>query len=147
MNEKFLWLIANNYDNLSEWKSVAITGLTLQLSDIQNIEARHLIADGLKECFYQCLLKWRVKEPENCYLNYFLGVILLSKLNKSCEMVNSLRDNILNASKESKLHEEKAISRLRFYLTSLVNKKTTAINENKLKVNYCFWNKKEIFLN
>lgn len=133
MNEKFLWLIANNYDNLSEWKAVAINGLGLQLSDTQNIEARNLIADGLKECFYQCLLKWRVKEPENCYFNYFLGVILLSKLNKPCEMVYSLRDNILNASKATKLHEENAISRLRFYLTSLVNKKTTAINENKLK--------------
>ncbi len=138
MNEKFLWLIANNYDNLSEWKTVAITGLGLQLSDVQTIEARYLIADGLKECFYQCLLKWRVKEPENCYLNYFLGVILLVKLKKSSDMVNNLRDNVLNASAEPKVHQENASSRLRFYLNSLAKNKTTAINENKLKVNYYF---------
>ena len=125
MNEKVLWLISNHYDNLNEWKSVAINGLGLQLGDVQTIQARHLIADGLKECFYQCLLKWRVKEPENCYLNYFLAVVLLAKLKKPLEMVNSLRDNILKNSQEPHV-DNTAANRLRFYLTSLATKKTTA---------------------
>ena len=34
------------------------------------IEAKYLMKDSLKECFYQMLLKWRLKEPENCYLEY-----------------------------------------------------------------------------
>ena len=74
LTEKQLWIITNNYENLSDWKRICLTlGLTAQ--DVQCIESQYLQYEGLKECFYQSLLRWRMREPENCYLAYFNQVL------------------------------------------------------------------------
>jgi hypothetical protein len=36
------------------------------------IESMYLNKDGLRECFYQMLLKWRLRSPENCNFAYLL---------------------------------------------------------------------------
>lgn len=130
MNEKYLWLIANNYSNLAEWKSVSLE-LGLDKSDLQIIQARYLISDGLKECFYQCLLKWRLKEPEHCYLGYFLN-ILRFKLDKSNEEIFKLKEAILAESSRQVSH--KSTTMLKFYLSNLEQKKQTKLNESRLKM-------------
>ncbi len=38
------------------------------------IETKYTV-DGIKECFYQMLLKWRLKSPENCNLQYLMAVL------------------------------------------------------------------------
>ena len=61
--------MTENAETLANWK---LTGKLLNLSEqeLLVIEAKYLMKDSLKECFYQMLLKWRLKEPENCYLEY-----------------------------------------------------------------------------
>ena len=69
MSEIELWIIAELNDNIENWKlSGKLLGLTDQ--ELLVIESKYLAKDSLKECFYQMLLKWRLKEPENCYLEY-----------------------------------------------------------------------------
>ncbi len=72
MNERDLWILACEYPALSEWKKVAIDCLDLDGNDLFNIECKYLIRDGIKECFYQSLLLWRLRDPENCNKSYFL---------------------------------------------------------------------------
>ena len=129
MNEKHLWLIADSYPNLNEWKEVSLE-LGLESSDIQIIQARYMLSDGLKECFYQCLLKWRLKKPEYCYLNYFLNIIKF-KFNESNEQISKLKEIILTTSSSSM---SQSAAMLKFYLKNLEQKKKSKLNESTLKM-------------
>jgi hypothetical protein len=44
--------------------------LSLTQQELLVIETKYLVKDSLKECFYQMLLRWRLKEPENCYFEF-----------------------------------------------------------------------------
>jgi hypothetical protein len=69
LSEIELWYLVELNGNLENWKFI---GKLLSLTDqeLLVIESKYLAKDCLKECFYQMLLKWRLKEPENCYLEY-----------------------------------------------------------------------------
>lgn len=47
----------------------------LNNQEILMIESKYMTKDGLKECFYQMLLKWRLHSPENCNFAYLLKII------------------------------------------------------------------------
>lgn len=126
LDEKYLWLITSKYERLNEWKLISIA-LGLEISDVQIIQAKYLISDGLKECFYQCLLKWRLKQPEHCYLDYFLN-ILKHKLNKSNEFIMNLKQQLANTSTQT------ANDMLQLYLTSLQNKRDLNVAKLQLKL-------------
>ena len=86
LDERQLWLIANEYDKpLSEWKLVA-EALGVSEQDVECIE--HVHARAPKECLYQTLLKWRLREPDNCQLAYLSRVLAnAAQLHKSSELV------------------------------------------------------------
>lgn len=94
LNEKHLWMITNEYENLEEWKQLA-KHLSLTEHDTQIIETKYLARDGLNECFYQCLLKWRLKQPENCTFNY-LASVLSKKFQKSKNFIKKLNPRYPN---------------------------------------------------
>lgn len=117
LDEKSLWLIANEYDNLLEWKRLAARlGLTRQ--DIQIIESKYLHKDGIVECLYQVLLKWRVREPENSSFAYFKNVLMQSrkllknKKEKFFLKIDKIQEN-------NSINNEKNINKLRFYIKLL----------------------------
>ena len=95
MSEASLWRLANEYACLNEWKTLG-TCLGLDDNDICAIESRYLIRDGLKECFYQCMLTWHLRQPENCSLSYFFKV--LKRLNKPIEFIERLEERLINKS-------------------------------------------------
>ena len=128
MNEKCLWSIANHYDNLNEWKKISII-LGLEICDVQMIQAKYLISDGLKECFYQSLLKWRLKEPENCYLNYFLNKLYMN-LNKTFDFINKLKDDITSKKTKNKT----IFNMFQFYLTGLERKYEICLDKKKVSI-------------
>ena len=109
MNEKELWNLTNKYSDLSDYKELSIA-LGLDKNDVSTIESKYLNREGLKECFYQCLLTWRLQRPENCSLEYFVQV-LANKLNKTTEFIKQLTSRILLKSKEDKNKET-----LNFYI-------------------------------
>lgn len=78
MDDKALWTIANEFDALDDWKSLAKC-LTLSNQDVLLIEHKY---DDLLERFYQMLIRWRLRQPENCNWN-FLSRIIIQKFNKS----------------------------------------------------------------
>ena len=59
-----------------EWKAIA-RNLCLSESDIYLFEAKHLYKDGIRECCYQMLLKWRELYPSDCCL-YNLCIKLIN---------------------------------------------------------------------
>ncbi|RNA43765.1 hypothetical protein BpHYR1_031298 [Brachionus plicatilis] len=67
LDDRALWTIANEYEPLDDWKSVAKC-LALSNQDILLIEHKH---HDLLECFYQMLVRWRLRQPENCNWNFF----------------------------------------------------------------------------
>ncbi len=77
---------------MKEYRDISV-GLGLDENEISIVESKYLARDGLKECFYQCLLTWRLQEPENCTLNYFLQV-LERKVNKSNEFIEQLKHRL-----------------------------------------------------
>jgi hypothetical protein len=121
MSEYHLWLITNSYDNLLEWKDLAAS-LGLSQQEIQLIESRFINRDGLKECFYQTLLKWRIKEPENCtFANFFQ--ILSVRLSKNADFLASLTKSVSEFVRKSELDEFKSERPvLKSYLASLMSK-------------------------
>lgn len=71
LDDKTLWTICNEYDTLDDWKLLAKC-LGLGNQDILLIEHKY---NDLLECFYQMLIRWRLRQPENCNLNFLLKVI------------------------------------------------------------------------
>jgi len=133
LNEKHLWLLTNAYDNLDEWKMLAMR-LNLTKQDVDVIEFNHSSSlDGLRECFYQCLLKWRLIQPENCHFT-FLCKIILNKFEKTNEFIENLAQVMFFKEKsESREREYKQI--LNNYLGSLLSKNTnTKTRELSLKL-------------
>lgn len=100
MNEKDLWNLTNKYSDLSDYKELSL-GLGLEKNDVLIIESKYLSRDGLKECFYQCLLTWRLQMPENCSLEYFIQV-LENNLNKDAEFIQQLTSRVLLESSVAK---------------------------------------------
>lgn len=95
LSEKHLWLLTNAYDHLSEWKSLAMS-LNLSRQDIDLIEFNYLNSqDGLRECFYQCLLKWRLIQPENCHFSFLCNLLVSKKFNKPSVLIESLAKSML----------------------------------------------------
>ena len=64
LNEKNLWH-ASGYV-FQEWKSIA-RSLLLSENDICLIDDKYYLKDGLRECCYQMLIKWRELYPNECY--------------------------------------------------------------------------------
>ena len=60
--------------------------MSLTEQELLIIETKYLAKDSLKECFYQMLLKWRLKEPENCYLEH-----LCKKLQMNVNKFNNFK--------------------------------------------------------
>lgn len=87
LSEIELWYLVELNGNLENWK---FSGKLLNLSDqeLLVIESKYLAKDCLKECFYQMLLKWRLKEPENCYLEYLCKKLEIN-VNKFISFKNS----------------------------------------------------------
>lgn len=92
MSETYLWHLANKYSDLKEYCKIAV-GLGLEENEISIIESKHLARDGLRECFYQCLLTWRLQNPENCTINYFLQM-LEQKIDKPKEFIEQLKNRL-----------------------------------------------------
>lgn len=82
--------MANRHENLLQWKSIAFE-LGLKNSEIQEIESKFKLRDGLAECLYQVLLKWRLKNIDTCSIKY-----LESKLDL-CEFNENNYEELLNA--------------------------------------------------
>lgn len=93
MNERQLWTLACKYSNLSEYRSIALA-LGVDGTDVQVIEAKYLMRDGPRECLYQCLLTWRLNQPDSCSLEQFMETLSI-KLNKSDEFIQGLKQQIL----------------------------------------------------
>lgn len=108
MTESELWRLAQKYPDLSEYTLVAVA-LGIDRADIQIIESKYLSRDGLRECFYQCLLTWRLNQPENCTLENFLKVLIT--LNKTSEFINNLKQQF-----ESNIVSPKNKNTLSMYL-------------------------------
>lgn len=105
LDEKDLWVLTSLHERLDEWKQVA-KRLGLSERDLQLIEAKHLTRDGIDECLYQALLKYRTREPENCYLENVVRALDVS--------VESVREYF--ASPHDK--EKESSVRLAFYAAS-----------------------------
>ena len=95
MNEGQLWDLACKYGRLNEYRSVALA-LGVDETDIQIIESKHLARDGLKECFYQCLLTWRLNQPDSCSLERFADT-LATQLEKCESFVEELKQRLVAA--------------------------------------------------
>ncbi|CAF0823298.1 unnamed protein product [Brachionus calyciflorus] len=111
LDDKILWIISNEYENLNEWKTLG-NSLGLSAQDILLIE--HKYKNDLLECFYQCLLKWRLRQPENCnwkFLSKFL------KLNQSILESKNSR-NYLEKMLESKQIDNLKLSEKFFWFAS-----------------------------
>lgn len=93
LDDKALWTITNEYDTLDDWKSLAKC-LGLSNQDILLIEHKY---DDLLECFYQMLIRWRLRQPENCNWNY-LSKIINQKFNKSIHL-DTKKDSLVYHSK------------------------------------------------
>lgn len=134
MNEKHLWSLTLNYDNLNEWKSIASL-LNLSKQDIDLIEFNYLSArDGLRECFYQCLLKWRLIQPENCYFSY-LSKLLVLKLNKTNRFILKLAKSMHVLLDENyNLFKNESISLLNYYIGILNKYNNKEINLNEFEL-------------
>jgi len=133
LTEKQLWLITNEYDNLLEWKSLG-KHLNLNEQDLQLIESKYLHKEGLKECLYQCLLKWRLYEPENCNLLYLIDQFELH-MNKSEEFVQNLKQKLCN---DAKPVQKETRNIYNYYLKSLLMKKKLKISDlnlNEIQLN------------
>ncbi len=120
LNERHLWLLTNTYDNLDEWKMLAVRlGLTKQ--DIDVIEFSYSSSfDGLRECFYQCLLKWRLIQPENCYFT-FLCKIIQTKFEKTKEFIENLAQ-VMFVKERSESRDRECKQILSTYLETLSSK-------------------------
>lgn len=88
LNERDFWLIANVYDNLNEWRLLA-NALDLSEHDVQLIEAKHLQRDGLDECLYQVLIRWRLQSENPCTMRALVD-LLGTKLNKTGPFLDQL---------------------------------------------------------
>ena len=109
LGERHLWLLTNAYDNLGEWKTLA-TLLDLSTQDVDLIEFNYLSSvDGLRECFYQCLLKWRLIQPENCHFSYLCKVLTSKKLAKSLSLIERLAQTLLRANEQQKDAESRSM--------------------------------------
>jgi hypothetical protein len=124
MSENSLWLLANEYDDLLEWKTLGAS-LSLSAQDLQQIECKYLSKEGPRECLYQALLKWRLREPENCHLKYFLVDILRNKLSKSEEFLARLSQKLSKNDDQNESSKKK----LNFYLKQLLIKTKHRKNE------------------
>lgn len=111
MSEKHLWNLANSYAALNEYKEIAI-GLGVDETDILITESKYLVRDGLKECFYQCLLTWRLNQPENCSLEYFCQV-LKNKLHRDDDQIEKFLKKLTEANSESS--NQKNLNKLKSY--------------------------------
>ncbi len=120
LTERHLWLLTNAYDNLAEWKLLAMR-LNLTKQDTDVIEFNYSSSlDGLRECFYQCLLKWRLIQPENCYFT-FLCKIILNKFEKTNEFIENLAQaTFFKCKNEARERDCKKI--LNTYLDTLLSK-------------------------
>jgi hypothetical protein len=128
LTERELWLAANAYDNLLEWRELA-SHLGLTSAEIQTIEFKYSARDGLAECLYQSLLKWRVREPERCNLNELCS-ILRDKFNKNVTFLNTFAYEITRTSREAVKTDER--NRLGGYLKSLSNKSSSVKADQSL---------------
>ena len=117
LNESNLWNLANVYENLSEWTLVGKC-LGLNNNDINSVRLRHLKKDGLKECFYQSLLLFRQREPENCNFEY-LTRVLATKLDKNSESIKKLESDLF----KRKNKNMKNYKKLKFYLNKFIESK------------------------
>lgn len=101
LSEKHLWLLTNAYDSLTDWRQLAAM-LQLTKQDIDLIEFNYLKnLDGLKECFYQTLLTWRLQSPENCNFSFLSKVLRqMAKSLGFCQMLaESMFDQKCSAKK------------------------------------------------
>lgn len=92
MSERQLWTLACKYSSLSEYRLIALA-LGVDETDVQVIEAKYLMRDGPRECLYQCLLTWRLNQPDSCSLEQFMETLSI-KLNKSDEFIQGLQEQI-----------------------------------------------------
>ena len=84
--------------------------------------------DGLRECLYQSLLKWRLREPENCTFSYLYQVMCSCVAGGGGGGGGALNRlvNAIEASRDEKEEEERGqaeIDRLRLYLSQVEAKK------------------------
>lgn len=98
MTEAQLWKLTNTYSCLNDYKQLAL-GLGLEENDVSVIDSKHLIRDGIKECFYQCLLTWRLQVPENCSLATFFRV-LIERLEKSDQFIADFKQRLSSSDSE-----------------------------------------------
>lgn len=85
LSELNLWKLANRHENLMEWKKIALE-LELKNSQIQEIESKFKLKDGLVECLYQVLLKWRLKNDQTYTIEYIESKLNLNDFNEiNCE--------------------------------------------------------------
>ncbi|CAF0761310.1 unnamed protein product [Brachionus calyciflorus] len=76
ISDLFLWKLANRQENLLDWEEIG-QQLGLNKCEIQQIESKYLNKDGLVECLYQVLLRFKLKSPENCTIKYLESKMLL----------------------------------------------------------------------
>lgn len=94
LSELNLWKLANRHENLLEWKKIALE-LGLKISEIQEIENKFKLKDGLVECLYQVLLKWRLKNCETFKIEYIESKLNLKKFDEiNCEEMLSAYEKI-----------------------------------------------------
>ncbi len=92
MSEKNLWY-ASEY-LFQEWKSIA-RYLSLSENDICLIDNKYYLKDGLRECCYQMLVKWRELFPNDCFLyNLCLKLIKINLNLYVCQLLEYFSENI-----------------------------------------------------
>ncbi|RNA19464.1 hypothetical protein BpHYR1_016507 [Brachionus plicatilis] len=94
LSELSLWKLANRHENLLQWKNLAAE-LGLKKSEIQEIESKFKLKDGLVECLYQVLLKWRLKSPDRCSIKYLESKLDLELFDETkCEKMMSAYEKL-----------------------------------------------------
>ena len=109
--------------------------MDLNEQDLIVIEAKYMLKDGIKECFYQMLLKWRLKTPENCVVSHLYEMMLSNTHLFQQSSVNKIIDSINNRLDKINEFNQNIENKLQFYIQKASANDSLEKKENLSKVN------------